>query len=441
MKARIWFLFLINLVVSTIGYSASNQLLDSTTKKNTFIITAEFRPRLEYRNGYRKVKTDTTSAHTFIDQRSRINLTYKSPNFLWHTSIQDIRVWGGVDPASTGGTLQVFETYVEPTVYKQLSVRIGRQRIILDNQRLFAENNWRASSASHDAVRFLYKKNTFEWDFIGAYNQKNDAVYRYSQNSYNPVFINYKSLLVNHIKYTFKTISLTSISVMDLFQDPNFSKRNHSRFTYGGRLEINSKDSSGLYLTISGYHQSGFSILGTVLNAYYLQPEIQFKSNNKKWNVRLGGEIFSGDKKDIGLNQLNSFDPLYGVNNRFLGNMDFFTRFPVDYKYAGLIAPYLFFQYKLSKKWIIKSDYHVFSLKEKYYELGQTTPISNYLGVENDLRFTFKPNHYTNIDLGYSFAFISHSMGVIQGIDNPTSFQDWAYLMITFKPELFNSKF
>lgn len=416
-------------------------LQDTTVKKRSFVISAEFRPRAEYRNGYRKVKADTTIANVFIDQRSRFSITYNSPDFIWHTSIQDIRVWGGVDPTSTTGTLQVFETYVEPSLVKNLSARIGRQRIIFDNQRLFAENNWRQSSASHDAIRFLYKTKNLQWDVVGAYNQKNDAAHHYFQDAYYPGFNTYKGLAVNHVKWIVPKGALTSLSVMDVFQDPVYAKRNHARFTYGGRLEYHHKDSTGLYLTLSGFHQSGFALSGTVLNAYYFQPEIQFKSKNKIWNIRLGGELFSGDNLQKRENQINSFDPLYGVNNRFLGNMDFFTRFPVDFKNAGLIAPYLFFQYKFSENWQVKSDYHIFFLKEKYYELSQTTPISNFLGVENDWRLTFRPNVFTSIDLGYSFAFVSNSLGIIQGINNPTPFQDWAYLMISFKPELLNYKF
>ncbi|MDP2060263.1 MAG: hypothetical protein Q8J97_11020, partial [Flavobacteriaceae bacterium] len=59
---------------------------------------------------------------------------------------------------------------------------------------------------------------------------------------------------------------------------------------------------------------------------------------------------------------------------------------------------------------------------------------------ENDLLIRFNPNKYTEIDLGYSYAFITKSMERIQNRISPNAYQDWAFVMVTFKPELFNWK-
>lgn len=91
-----------------------------------FNISAEFRPRTELRNGYCHLRNDTTRAAFFTSQRSRIRFHYQRPGLIFHTSIQDVRVWGDADPQATGGTLQVFETYLESAIAKGFSVRIGR---------------------------------------------------------------------------------------------------------------------------------------------------------------------------------------------------------------------------------------------------------------------------------------------------------------------------
>jgi len=73
------------------------------SKNRNFTIGVEFRPRMEYRDGYRKLPNDTTCAAYFGTQRSRLNLTYSQPHFKFHTSIQDLRVWGQYGQASSSG--------------------------------------------------------------------------------------------------------------------------------------------------------------------------------------------------------------------------------------------------------------------------------------------------------------------------------------------------
>src|SRR5687767_5258899 len=103
---------------------AAQDVADTVAKKKEFIIEAEFRPRTEYRHGYRQLRPDTSDAAFFTDQRSRIYLTYKTKRFIFHTSLQDVRVWGGQDPTTIDGSVQIFETYVEPSLSDKFSVRI-----------------------------------------------------------------------------------------------------------------------------------------------------------------------------------------------------------------------------------------------------------------------------------------------------------------------------
>jgi hypothetical protein len=120
-------------------------------------IDAEVRPRTEFRNGYQQLRNDTTTAAFFTNQRIRLSANYIFDNrFAMQFSIQDLRVWGQQDPRSTSATLQIFEGWVEPYITNKFSVRVGRQRLVYDNQRLFAENDWRLSAAVHDALNFRY---------------------------------------------------------------------------------------------------------------------------------------------------------------------------------------------------------------------------------------------------------------------------------------------
>ncbi|MGQ0828826.1 MAG: alginate export family protein, partial [Bacteroidota bacterium] len=126
-------------------------------KDKTFKIDAELRTRSEYRDGYRNLRNDTTVPAFFTNQRTRLLFTYEVRNrFIFHTSLQDVRLWGQYDARSNNATVQVFEAFGEIFINLNLSVKLGRQKIALDNQRLFAENDWRANAGSHDAVRLGY---------------------------------------------------------------------------------------------------------------------------------------------------------------------------------------------------------------------------------------------------------------------------------------------
>jgi hypothetical protein len=428
MKKTITFFAFISFVMLSIAQKDTLKIAKDTAK--IFTISAEFRPRAEYRNGYRELNSDTSDAAFFIEQRSRIYLDYRAPRFIWHTSIQDIRIWGEQDPRSTGGTLQLFETYVEPSITKRISVRIGRQKVMYDNQRLFAQNDWRQNGGTHDAVRFIYKGLKLEADLIGAFNQGHGAQDKFSNIDYNPGFANYKTLFVNFLKYKFSdALVLTLINSNDGFQDAIVSEKINNRFTSGGRVEYTKKN---LYLTLAGYSQYGKETAGKKLDAFYFQPEAKLKLK-KYFTFRLGAEIFSGDNAKKPSTTSRSFDALYGVNHRFLGTMDFFTRFPKDFNNAGIVNPYFFTVIDFNKKVSLKVEQHLFFSQNNFIVNNEV--INKYLGYENDLLLIYKPNATTELQLGYSFAFLTKSMEYIKKSGNSDLWQEWAYLMVTFTPQ------
>jgi hypothetical protein len=188
---------------------------------------------------------------------------------------------------------------------------------------------------------------------------------------------------------------------------------------------------------MSGYYQFGKTPSGQKISAYYIQPEVRY-SGLKNTTVRLGMEYLSGDNASDTSNVVfNSFVPLYGVAHRFMGYMDYFARFPDDVKGAGLVNPYLFFAFDISKKVTIKTDYHLFFLQNNYVYKGSV--INKYLGFENDLLFLYKPSKEVAVEMGYSWMLATNSMEVIRGGDSD-KFPHWFYLMVTVKPELFSYK-
>lgn len=409
--------------------------------QNTLTFGLDMRTRFEWRHGYKAIPTkDTTSAY-LINQRTRFNVDYKSKKLDVFLSFQDARVWGQQDPregqtgTSTQNTpattfpLYLFEAYAEPHFGDKFSMRIGRQRIIYDNQRLFAENDWRLPGNSHDAIRLIYNnKINFTTELLAAYNQSGENVFT---DKYTPLIPNYKSLIVSYLNWKISDkFTLTTINTADGFQssDPAKYTTTYERFTLGGRLEFASYH---WYLTFSGYEQTGKDSAGKKLDAYYIQPEIKYTGG--PLTVRLGMEYLSGADSSTHPSKDKNFVPLYGVAHRFVGNLDLFATFPSDVNGAGLVNPYLFFQYQKNKI-SLRIENHLFYSQSQFVYKG--SPIDNYLGFENDWRFNYKPGKITDLEIGFCWASITKSMTLIKksGDDKTTPY--FAYVSLRLTPTL-----
>ena len=427
---------------------ASSTLQTATAAKpNSLTISVDMRVRTEFRHGYRSLPLKDTAAAYFINQRTRLNFDYKTKRFDFYASLQDARVWGEQDPREGQGTtsgvtanptttfpLYLFEGYVEPHFNDRWSIRIGRQRVMYDNQRLFAENDWRLPGNSHDAVRLIYNnKINLNTELLFAFNQS--AEQNYATNYAPNGFKNYKNLLVHYLNYKIsKTLVLTTINTMDGYQSALQTNTTHQRFTSGGRLEL---QNNKWYATISGYYQYGKDSSGKKLAAFYLQPEVKYSS--KTLAIRLGAEWLSG--QDSTNSKDNNFVPLYGVAHRFNGNLDLFTTFPADAKNGGLINPYLFFQYQKAK-WTVRLENHLFYSHTDTPFTGAVTN-NKFLGFENDWRVNFKPTPMIDLEYGFAWAAVTNSMVEVKtsaltntNIAKYSKTPYWSYLSVRFTPTI-----
>jgi hypothetical protein len=397
---------------------------DTVVKKpaapqTTLTFGLDMRTRFEMRHGYRALPIQDTGAAFDISQRTRFNIDFKSKSLDVFLSLQDARVWGQQDPreGQTGTSTQAtpattfatyfFEAYAEPHFGDKFSVRIGRQRVMYDNQRLFAENDWRLPGNSHDAIRAIYNnKINFTTELLFAFNQSGENLFT---TKYQPLVSNYKSLIVSYLNWKISDkLALTTLNTMDGYQssDPAKYTTTYQRYTLGGRLEYSTYN---WYLTFSGYKQFGKDSSGKDLDAYYIQPEIKYTGG--PLTVRLGVEYLSGADSSTHPTKNKNFVPLYGVAHRFMGNLDLFATFPVDVNGAGLLNPYLFFQYQKNKI-SLRIENHLFYSQSQFVFKG--SPVDKYLGFENDWRFNYKPSKIVDLEVGFCWASVTNSMVYIK---------------------------
>lgn len=413
------------IIFSLICSLAFSQSQDSVRRE--LIVDFEVRPRAEYRDNFQWVAADSVMPEFHVSQRNRLGITYKTRRLKVHAALQEIHLWNKSGKVSSIGSINAYELYIQPTITKNFYLRIGRQSLSLDNGRMFSAAPWSQQGRSHEGIRLFYNPSHVSMDLTLAFTR--DYGDRYQQ-SYSPVASHdYKALIVHHLKYSInQSTELTTINAADIFK--NEDNEGFARFTNGGRIEYTS---DAVYLTLSAYYQWGQTADKRDITAFYLQPEISKSFGNT--TVRLGAEILGGEPATVRNGTTYSFVPLYGVAWKFMGNMNFFTRFPRDVNGRGLIDPYLFILHQLGSRVLLRNDWHLFYSQYPHTDQNKQSA-SKYLGFESDLSVRYKPMKQMELIYGFSMLFAERSMELLNKVNDRSRVPVWSYLMISYSPTL-----
>ncbi len=400
-------------------------------------ITGEIRPRAEFRNGFKKPNTAAADPAFFIEQRSRVYTSYKTEKLGLKIVLQDVRIWGNTNQiykadASLGNVYEAWgEYYFTPTT----SIRVGRQELDYDNARFLGNLDWAAQGRSHDAVRFMYTSETgFALHAGAAYNQnvpfepaQLSGTY-YTNN-------NYKTM---QYVWLHKPVGKGKVSFL-VFNDgrERADSTTFFRQTYG---LVGEQSLGKVKLGGELYYQGGKDQSGTNVNAWL--AAVNATINTPITPLTIGVDFLSGS--DANETDNKSFAPLYGTNHKFYGFMDYFyvgNNHGQNGKTAGLVDIYLKSKFKLGKKSALIAHYHYFeSPTAVYAPEGNGEELSSMLGNEIDLVYNLNIIPAVNLKVGYSQIFTTDSMNALKGIQENEGMNNWAWAMISFKPELFNTK-
>jgi len=147
---------------------------------------AQLRTRTELRDGQGTLLTQGAKPAIFTSQRSRLSLNYAAYRLKFGVTLQDVRVWG--QDASTinrtttqdNNALMLHEAWAEilltDTTQKNqsLSLKIGRQELVYDDQRLIGNLDWLQQARRHDAAMLKYEYKTFLLHTAFAFNQNKE---------------------------------------------------------------------------------------------------------------------------------------------------------------------------------------------------------------------------------------------------------------------------
>ncbi|MDP3431452.1 MAG: alginate export family protein [Bacteroidota bacterium] len=396
-------------------------------------VDAEFRPRSEFRQGFDQPLPDGIKPALFTLQRTRLNFNYKGSVLNARLVLQDARVFGETDTKGTGtGTLGIYEAWTELLLFSGTSFKIGRQGVLFEDGRLFSLSPWSNTGNAHDLAQFRYFAQGFDIQLAYAYN--NQKVYN-ADTSYYSVSKMYKQLAFLHLTKTLaRGLDLSLLGVDEGFMKSKTDQELYHRYTTGGTLQQkNEKLLLGFLLT--GYYQFGKSTPTVDLDAYLLALKVNYTFTDKIGGL-VGADYYSGSGSTLAATKTNTFNKLpYGVNHIFNGFMEYWATLPK----GGLINYFGGVNLKLSKKLSSEITYFGFRLAENM-KLG-TNDISKNLGSELDVVLNYKFSDETAVQFAWCGYFVTDGTKMLKYKSTivETKFPQYAYLMLTIKPQLYKN--
>ncbi|MDN5210596.1 alginate export family protein [Fulvivirgaceae bacterium BMA12] len=397
-----------------------------------FTLSGEIRPRAEYRHGFRALAEEDQRTAFFIDQRSRLNLDYKSEKFIVKITLQDVRTWGSQSQLVTddGELTTLHEAWGQVMLSDRFSLKMGRQEIILDDHRIFGNVGWLQQARSHDGAIVKYEDKGLKVDLGLAFNQNGPQ----STTSFYSVPNSYKTLQYLWAHKNMEKFTGSFLFLNNGLQggDPDDYKTYFSQ-TIGSRLGF--KDSR-FNSHLAFYYQTGKEPTNeTKINATLASFDVRYMITDKT-SALVGVELISGNDEVSPNGKNNAFNPFYGTNHKFNGLMDYF--YVGNHANSVGLQDFLFQVKSKVAKVNATFDLHLFFSEGEVMDTQENVGMDKYLGTEVDVVFDYNFSKLINFKLGYSQMFGSETMEVLRGGDRDAT-SNWAWTMITIKPTFFTT--
>ncbi|HVS96086.1 MAG TPA: alginate export family protein [Puia sp.] len=451
-------------------------------------VTGQLRVRTEYRNGYGNLPGVGSQPAFLTSQRMRIQMGYRSSRLVFQASVQDVRVWGA--DASTinnadGARLAVHEAWGElvlanardstlgHSVVDYFGIRLGRQELSYDDQRLIGNLDWLQQARRHDAIVFRLLNNGWQADAGFAFNQNTDA-FNYNGTYYTPANVpgyvkdskgnlaavppgfipltsavgfsarngspslaaapstnaatqDYKSMQYVYVARQWRRARLSGLLFFDEFgrYRPD-SVRNiagsDTGYLYGRRFNqpgVNARVTGGFFLTTPlDQHKDWRLQAGAFYQAGHDRDGLTLAAYTTTLSVTYGPRFFaetagwdylSGSNSFSGSRADHRFDPLYGTPHKFWGYMDYFYA-GTGSATGGLNNPFFKEKYtSRNSRLVVEVWYHYFGLAAAQKDV-KGDAVPKYLGSEVDGVADYTIYKMTTLEAGVCGLWASTSM-------------------------------
>lgn len=442
-------------------------LASSNEASAQFTLTGQVRPRTEVRDGQGTLQKKGDDAALFTSQRTRLNAGYTGYRFKVFMALQDVRVWGqdasSINRNTTDANdgLMLHEAWTElilnDTVskFQNISLKIGRQEIAYDDQKVLGGLDWLQQARHHDAVVFKFANKGWVVDAGAAFNQNKELAVGTLYNGIPPTTAGYPAG-TNGIGTMYKSFQYAYVGKKMFFGDLSllFFKDDFNKYTSVAAVKtpvqgVWSRTTSGLYynanltkrinLTGSYYYQGGRNKDGKTLSANLASITSTFQFGRKLF-VGPGVDFLSGNNGTKNNTRSHLFDPLYGTPHKFWGGMDYFY-VASGFGSQGLANYFFKAKYNAKDNLTFFADIHGFQSANAISN-GAGGTRTRYLGTELDLKMTYNFTKMINVEAGYSFMKATQTMASAQvkNVANANLSPQWAYIALKVSPNFLAKK-
>lgn len=425
-----------------IGWASLILLVGSATiAQAQFTLSGEYRPRTEYRHGFKKPVAAPGEYALFTEQRTRLKLNYQQERLGFGLTLQDVRIWGETGQINkSDGLTSVHEAWGSVRFTDRLSLKLGRQELVYDDHRVLGSLDWAAQGRSHDAARLVFQDSTLAIHAGVALNQSSTVPEpaKLSSNFYQAPggfaalgggLPNYKNLQFMWVEKKLCRFSTTAIALNTGWQLPDTSVNYLHTWGINPQYRFN----KSLQLEGSFYYQHGKNRTDQQVSAHLASLALTYR--HPTTSLTLGGDWVSGT--EIDQENSSTFDPLFGTHHKFYGLMDYFyvgNPHSQQGKSVGLVDLFVKPSFKLSPKASLLVQGHTFFSAVAVVDSNdQTVTLPSRLGTEVDLVAVYRYAEGVTFKGGYSQMLATPTMEALKG-GSGDHVNHWGWIMISLNP-------
>lgn len=406
---------------------------------NTFTLDAQIVTRGELRvGGFKADSLDNERMSHFALGKYRIIADYQRSKWLEiRLSPQFSGVWG---QASAG--LNLYEGWAKLQSEKGLFVKIGRQELDYDDERILGNDDWTMAAPTHDVLKFGYEGESHKVHAILAYNQNAENIdtgLSYYSGGLQP----HKTMQTLWYHYdTPKKLFGVSLVGMNIGMQ---SEDQENPTTYYQQLLGTYMVFRPEHWSLEGafYYQMGREEHGLPVDAFMGSIKAVVKPNDY-YNIYTGYDYLSGDKYfavpahgGFGLvhhDKVRGFNAIFGSHHQFYGAMDFFYMS----NYVGGFTPglqnlYLGGNVKPVNGMNINAAYHYYAIATNLDYVNAKT-----LGHEIGVSASYTFPKAISLSTGYSYMRGSETMELLNQVSEKRQLH-WAWVMLSIKPTMLHT--
>jgi hypothetical protein len=409
-------------------------------------INGQFRTRGEWRDGYRTLSTDQNYATPLVSQRSRIIFNFTEDEFEFRLSAQDARVWGQNWNTLSNNSMHVYEAWWLYKFNDRFAIKLGRQELRYDDQRIIAIRNYSITGATYDAALFTYNNNekgtSIHWGSMINNMQETNFLQHYNyQLSFKYLSFLWFEMLISD------NLSINALNVFDLTQNPDRPNIMYGRNTLGSNLIFKIGESFGG--RAGGYYQFGdaWVNLGNIygqrnvnVSAYSFNASLWVKPS-ETLKLSLNYDTYSGNDWSSSSSTYTGFNRLMAAGHAHLGYIDYFTAMDMsDLNSAGINDIFISADFKVNTKLTLQSIIHYFTLNKPYFPSANPDgfiKVNTTLGAEVDLIANYRVNKIFSMEFAFMSIFPTKTLESLKLNGGEAQFSHFAYVSLLFTPRFF----